>query len=273
VRKTKWLTGLTAFALVGGLLVGCNSNKESNPSPSASGSAPASSPTATSSAPAAGTPVDGGTLTVSTFGDISTVNPVYVTDTGSGDIQNLLYANIYDLDRNGKLVIEPWSLAAELPKVSEDGKSYTVKLKSTPKWNDGQPVTVDDIIYTFDLIRNPEAGAPGISLFDKIDKMNKIDEQTVEITLKQVYAPFQYSLYTAILPAHILKDVPAKKVRDEAYGKDPAKTVSNGPWKWSEWKPSQYISVEADPNYWGEKKPHIAKIIYNTRTKTRKFKL
>jgi peptide/nickel transport system substrate-binding protein len=262
VRKTKWLTGLTAFALVGGLLVGCNSNKESNPSPSASGSAPAGSPTATSSAPAAGTPVDGGTLTISTFSDIVNVNPLFVQDTASGDIQQLLYSQILDYDRNGNIVVEPWSLAAEVPTPSADGKTYTLKLKPTAKWSDGTPVTADDVIFFINTAKNPDAGSPLITGYDKIDKMNKIDEHTVEFVMKQVFAPFLNNLVQAITPAHILKDVPVKEMQKNAYGIDPAKTVTNGPWKWSEWKNGQYITLDADPGYWGEKKPHIAKIIY-----------
>ncbi|MDB4866478.1 MAG: peptide transporter substrate-binding protein [Cohnella sp.] len=264
MSKKKWLTSFTAIALVGGLLVGCSGNKNNASSPSASASAPASqsasaSPTA-SAAPAG--PVDGGTITISTFSDIVNVNPLYVQDTASGDIQNLLYANLFDYDRNANVTVEPWSLATELPTVSADGKTYTIKLKSTPKWSDGQPVNADDLIYFINTVKNPAAGSPGISSFDKVDKLNKIDDQTVEIVLKQVYAPFLNALVTGIVPAHILKDVPLKDLQKNAYGIDPAKTVTNGPWKWTEWTQGQHITLDADPNYWGEKKPHIAKIIY-----------
>ncbi|TJY41267.1 peptide ABC transporter substrate-binding protein [Cohnella pontilimi] len=262
MRKTNWLSGITAVALVGALLAGCSGKKDNEPSASPTTSAPAATASASASAPAAGTPVDGGTLTISTFSDIVSINPIYVSDTASGDIQNLAFANLYDYDRNANVTVEPWSLAAELPKVSEDGKTYTVKLKSTAKWSDGQPVTADDLIYFINTVKNPDAGSPGISSFDKVDKVNKIDDQTVDIVLNQVYAPFLNVLVTGIVPQHVLKDVPLKDLQKNAYGIDPAKTVTNGPWKWTEWKQGQYITLEADPNYWGEKKPHIAKIIY-----------
>jgi peptide/nickel transport system substrate-binding protein len=268
VRKNKWVSSFTVFALAAVMIAGCTSNKsQETASPSASPSTSASaSPSASpsGSSDTSGQPVEGGTLTISTFSEIVSINPIYVSDTSSGDLAALVFANLYDLDRSAKLAVEPWSLAAELPKISEDGKTYTVKLKSTAKWSDGQPVTVDDLIFTFNTIRNPDAGSPGISQFDKIDKINKIDDQTVDIVLKQVYAPFQYSLLSQLAPAHVLKDVPVKELQKNPYGTDPAKTVTNGPWKWDEWKQGQYTSVSADPAYWGETKPHIAKIIYKT---------
>lgn len=253
-----WARSLLVLMLIGLVIAGCtNSN---------SGISPETEPTVTPESPTENStddnkPVNGGTLTIGTFSDIVTVNPLFVQDTASGDAVTLLYANLYDLDRSGNVTVEPWSLAAEKPQISADGKTYTVKLKNTAKWSDGQPVNADDLIYTFDTIRNPETGSPGISQFDKVDSIEKVDDQTVNIKLKQVYAPFQYSLLAQLVPAHVLKDVPVTELQKHPYGTDPAKTVTNGAWKWSEWKQTQYLSFEADPNYWGQK-PHIQKVIY-----------
>jgi peptide/nickel transport system substrate-binding protein len=254
----KWATSLFMLMLIGLVIAGCtNSNTEKTPETEPTVTPGSTTETDTDE----NKPVDGGTLTIGTFSDIVTVNPLFVQDTASGDAAALLYANLYDLDRSGNLTVEPWSLAAEKPQVSADGKTYTVKLKNTAKWSDGQPITTDDLIFTFDTIRNPDVGSPGISQFDKVDSIEKVDEQTVNIKLKQVYAPFQYSLLTQLVPAHVLKDVPVAELQKHPYGTDPAKTVTNGAWKWSEWKQTQYLSFDADPNYWGQK-PHIQKVVY-----------
>ncbi|MBB3113276.1 peptide/nickel transport system substrate-binding protein [Paenibacillus phyllosphaerae] len=258
---------LTIMALAGTLLAGCSGNNNNGGNTTTNTTEPANTTTNTpttedTTAPDPNTPVDGGNLVISSFSDIISVNPIYVSDTASGDIGSFLYANLYDYNRGGDIVAEPWSLAAELPAVSEDGLTYTIKLKVEAKWNDGTPVTADDVIFTFDTIRNPESASPGISSYDKIDTMTKIDAQTVAIKLKQIYSPFLYSLPVAIAPAHVLKDVPLPELQKNPYGSDPAKTVTNGPWKWTEWKNGQYITLDADPNYWGSKKPHIQKITY-----------
>lgn len=263
-NKRYWMSLIMMISLIGLLLAGCTgSNSDSakeNQSPQNTNQQPDNNQT--EEKPPGESPVDGGTLTFSSPSDIVTTNPLFSADTASGDATLLMFAKIYDLDRGGNLVVEPWSLAESLPEISEDGKTYTVKLKKTAKWSDGQPVTADDVIFTIDTIRNPEVGAPGISLYDKVDKTEKVDEYTVKITLKQVYAPFQYTLNSEVVPAHILKDVKPSELQTHKYGVDPAQTVTNGAWKWTEWKQKQYLTFDADPNYWGEVKPHIAKVIY-----------
>ncbi|WP_027091300.1 ABC transporter substrate-binding protein [Cohnella thermotolerans] len=265
----KFTVLLSVFALAGALLTGCNSNNKANSSSSASPSAPASeasssasaSPSASPSADA-NQPVDGGNLVISSFSDVVNLNPIYIQDTASQETANFILSYLYDLDRHGSVVADPWSLAAELPTISSDGLTYTVKLRPEAKWSDGQPVTADDLIFTIQTAINKDAGSPLISTLDKIEKMTKVDDHTVDIKLKSVYAPFLYSLHLQLAPSHVLKDVPVKDLVKNPYGADIAKTVTNGPWKWTEWQKGQYLTFEADPNYWGSVKPHIQKLTY-----------
>ncbi|MCL6631878.1 MAG: peptide-binding protein [Alicyclobacillus herbarius] len=207
-------------------------------------------------------PVDGGTLTYGTFSDIVTLDPIYIADTASGDASQFIFAPLYDLDPQGNLVVQPWDLAAEPLKVSNGGKTYTVKLKQNAKWSDGKPVTADDVIFTLKTIMNPKAGSPGISEYDKIQSIKKVDDYTVQVTLKQVYAPFNYALgLLTPVPEHVLKNVDPSKLQKYAYGADPSKTVTDGPWVWKTWKQKQYLEFDRNPNYWGPK-PHIDKVIY-----------
>jgi peptide/nickel transport system substrate-binding protein len=210
-----------------------------------------------------GTPVDGGTLTWATTSDITTLNPMFIDDTTSQNLANLLFAGIIDLDPKGQPIADDAALAAEVPTVSADGLTYTVKLKTSPKWTDGKPVTADDLIWTFNTYANPKVGAPAISSFDKVAEIKKVNENTVEIKLKEVYAPFMVTTLTsAVLPSHILKDVPAEDLKKNPYGTEPAKFVSNGPYKWGSWTQAQQHTLEADPNFWGTKKAHIKTIVY-----------
>lgn len=259
--KKKWTSLMLIVVLIGSLLSACSSSNSTTnppkeqPKPSDTKTEPVKENTAQ-------TPKDGGAITLGTFTDIVTANPLFASDTSSGDAINLIFANLYDVDRKANVVAEPWSLAAELPQISEDSKTYTIKLKPEAKWSDGQPVTADDLIFSINTTRNPDVGSPGISSFDKVDTVTKVDANTVQIKLKQVYAPFLYSLRLSLIPNHILKDVPAKELKKHPFGADPAKTVTNGPWKWTEWKQKQYLSFDIDPSYWGAKKPHIAKVVY-----------
>ncbi|MCT2197390.1 peptide-binding protein [Paenibacillus sp. p3-SID1389] len=262
-KKRRLWSILLILSLVGILFAGCSTNNTASntPTPTENNTTPENT-TEPETEPTADEPVDGGTIVLSTFSDIVTLNPIFIGDTSSGDVEQFLFAKLYDIDREGNVVVEPWSLAAEPPQISEDGLTYTVKLKDTAKWNDGQPVTADDIVFTFDTIRNPETGSPAISSFDKVESVTKVDDLTVNIKLKQIYAPFLYTLVTDLVPYHILKDVPVKELQQHPYGTDPSKTVTNGPWKWTEWKQGESHTLDLDPNYWGAQKPHIHQVIY-----------
>ncbi len=204
----------------------------------------------------------GGTFTFSSFSDIVSINPLFMQDTASSDAAHWLLAKLYDLNREGLVVAEPWSIAAEEPIISDDGLTYTVKLKDYAKWSDGTPITADDIIFTIETAMNPDTGSPMIAQFDKIESMKKIDEHTVEIKLSTTYAPFIYSLVFEPAPAHILKDIPVKELKAHSYGSDPEITVTSGPWLWKEWTQGQQLVFERNPDYWGEVKPKIATVIY-----------
>ncbi|ASA25838.1 ABC transporter substrate-binding protein [Paenibacillus donghaensis] len=262
-KKRKWWSGLLVLSLVGVLFTGCSTNNTaSNNTPEATTAPAESTAPEASEAPADG-PVDGGTLVLSTFSDVVNINPLLVNDTASGDIGEFVYSKLYNMDREGNVVAEPWSLAAELPEISEDGLSYTVKLKENVKWSDGKPVTADDIVYTIETAKNPETGSPLTSAYDKVKTVEKVDDLTAKITLSQVYSPFIYKgLVQAIVPAHILKDVKPAEMLTNTYGTDPAATVTNGPWKWSAWKQGESHTMDADTAYWGEVKPHISQVIY-----------
>ncbi|MBW4082038.1 ABC transporter substrate-binding protein [Paenibacillus sp. S150] len=262
-KKRKWWSGLLVLSLAGVLFTGCSTNNNASNTPGATTStAPAASDGPAASEPAADEPVDGGTIVLSTFSDIVNINPLLIGDTSSGDVAQFVFAQLYDLDRQGNVLAEPWSLAAELPEISEDGLTYTVKLKDSIKWSDGEPITADDVVYTVEAAKNPETGSPLTSQFDKVKSVEKIDDKTVKFTMTQVYAPFLYALCQAIVPEHVLKDVAPKDMQTNPYGTDPAKTVTSGAWKWTAWKQGDSHTLDADPDYWGEVKPHISQLVY-----------
>ncbi|MCM3748288.1 ABC transporter substrate-binding protein [Paenibacillus pasadenensis] len=258
---------IAGLSVMGVIAAGCGDNAGNNTAGNTN--TPATNTANEGAANNAGTPettgpVKGGTLTVSSFSDIVSLNPLFIGDTASGDIAYLIFANLLDYDRNGNAVAEPWSLLESVPEISEDGKTYTLKLKADAKWSDGTPVTADDIMFLINTAKNPEAASPAIASFDKVDKVEKVDDKTAKITLKQVYAPFLNVLVTNVVPSHILKDVPAKELKGHAYGKDPAQTVTNGPWKWSSWTQKQNLIMDKDPNYWAKSTNdvNIDKIVY-----------
>lgn len=206
-------------------------------------------------------PRDGGTLTVGSFSEITTLNPLFQEDTASGDLSVFLFASLYDYNRNFDLEVNDRTLAAALPKISSDGLTYTVKLKPGAKWSDGSPLTADDVVFTYQALANKEVASPGYSSYEGVKEVKKVDETTVQITLKDVDARFYYATNITPVPAKVFKDVKPADMANSPYGKDVSKTITSGPYVWKEWQEKQYHKLEQNPNYWG-KKAHIGSVIF-----------
>jgi ABC-type transport system substrate-binding protein len=143
-------------------------------------------------------PKDGGTYSEALIGQPKYVNPLFssINDVDS-DLTKLVYAGLFNYDKNQKLAPE----LAEKYTISPDKKIYTISLKDSLRWSDGEPITADDVMYTFEMIQNQETGSPLYISFQGI-QIEKIDNKTIRFTLKEPFAPFLHSLTVGILPEH-----------------------------------------------------------------------
>lgn len=252
MRRSKWFAVLTSATVLSLLVTACSGSKTTDKT----------DPNQTNTDQAANSPVDGGTLTWGTFSDITTLNPIYIDETGSQEIAHLIFAFLYDLDAKGNAEANDWTIAAELPKISADGLKYTVKIKTNAKWSDNTPITADDVIFTFKAQANPDAASPQIAVFDKIKDVKAVSQDTVEFELKEPYAPLITEAFVSpIIPAAAFKGIDPKEYKKVPFGTDPAKTITSGPWKWSEWVQKQHVKLDRNTNYWS-KKANIETIIY-----------
>ncbi|QNU02655.1 ABC transporter substrate-binding protein [Peribacillus butanolivorans] len=131
-------------------------------------------------------------------------------------------------------------------KVNEDGKVWTVFLRKDVKFSDGQPLTADDVVFTF------ETATKNGSVVDLngMDKVEAIDDYTVKFTLKEPQSTFVNSLVgTGIVPKH-------------AYGADYAENpIGSGPYQLVQWDKGQQLIIKANPEYY-EKKSYFKKITF-----------
>ncbi|MFS0821712.1 ABC transporter substrate-binding protein [Bacillus sp. 1P02SD] len=130
--------------------------------------------------------------------------------------------------------------------VSEDGKVWTVNLRDDVKFSDGQPLTADDVVFTFDTAAN----AGSVVDLNVLDKVEKVDDYTVTFTLKEPQSTFVNTLIgTGIVPKH-------------AYGADYAENpIGSGPFQLVQWDKGQQVIVEANPEYY-DKQPYFKKITF-----------
>jgi peptide/nickel transport system substrate-binding protein len=161
---------------------------------------------------------------------------------------------IYDKS-TGELV--PWLATGY--KWSSDNLTLTFTIRSNVKWSDGQPFTAQDVVYSYDLLKNNEAltGTASSILSEYIDSYSAPDDNTVEFKFKSVYTPALYDIANQIIvPQHIWKDIadPLTWTNDNP--------VATGPFTQVTKFESQIYVLEKNPNYWQEGKPAFQGIRY-----------
>ncbi len=171
------------------------------------GQQPPATETGQSVAPA---PKRGGVYTEALIGTVSRLNPVL--DSGNQadrDVDRLLYCSLVQFDAAGL----PQPALAESWGISQDGTTYNFALRANAQWHDGQPVTVDDIIFTIDLMRSDALPLPpDVRSLWKAAQVKKFDDHTLQIQLPEAFAPFLDYLTFGILPKHVWENIPPEQI-------------------------------------------------------------
>ncbi len=171
---------------------------------------------------------------------------------------------------------------AESWQISEDKKRIVFTLREGLKWSDGEPLTVDDVVFSYqDIYLNP-AIPTDIQDVLKIGKnrlfprVRKIDDRHVEFTTPEVFAPFLRRTGIPILPKHVLEKAVKTKGTDgnplflSTWGTDtdPQKIICNGPYMLDSYTVNQRVIFKRNPYYWrkdaqGNPQPYIERIVWS----------
>ncbi|MDP2683572.1 MAG: ABC transporter substrate-binding protein [bacterium] len=171
-------------------------------------------------------PQDGGNYVEALVGQPSYINPVLAQSDIDRDLTKLIYSGLFKYNEN--LEIEPD--LADRYEISEDKKTYTIYLKPDILWHNGNSLLADDVLYTFEIIKDTEFNSPYASSFQGVE-LQRIDDHTISFTLPEPFAPFLSNLTVGILPGHIWNDVGPTNFRLAEYNTKP---VGSGPYKFKE---------------------------------------
>ena len=176
----------------------------------------------------------------------------------------------------------PKSGLAESWEISDDKQKIIITLKDGLKWSDGKPLTVDDIIFTYNDIYLNDKIPSSFKDILRVGKsrsfptVKKLDNRRVEFSVSEPFAPFlQYVAGLSILPAHILKDSITETDSEgnpkflTTWGTDtnPQDIVGNGQYRIKSYTPYQRVILERNPYYWrkdeqGNPQPYIEEIVW-----------
>jgi peptide/nickel transport system substrate-binding protein len=212
----------------------------------------------------------GGTLILSTNSDPKSFNDIIAKETSTSEITNYIFEGLTTLDPFSLKVIPN---LAESWEVSEDGLTWTFHLRHDVLFNDGHPMTAEDVVFTFnDLIFNDDIPSSSRDIFTIDGKpfvVSQIDEYTVQFKLPLKFAPFLRGMSQGIFPKHKLKKFVDEKKFNTAWGldADPKEIVGTGSYMLSKYVPGERIILERNPHYWkkskeGDQLPYLDKVIY-----------
>jgi peptide/nickel transport system substrate-binding protein len=180
-------------------------------------------------------PVPGGIYNEGVLGTFTNASPLYATSNADTTVSRLIFSGLLKYDVNNKLVGD---LAKDITP-DANGINYTVHLKPNLKWQDGQPLTSADVLFTYQTIQNPDAQSPLQNSWQGV-VVSAPDPQTVTFKLSGPLAAFPYNLVNGIVPKHILGKIPVSDLRSADF--NTVKPIGAGPFAW------QAIEVKsADP--------------------------
>lgn len=149
-------------------------------------------------------------------------------------------------------------LLAESYEISEDGQTYTFRLREGVRFHTGQEMTAEDVAYSYDYIRDPANGSPGAGDYATIESIEVIDDHSVAFHLDRPNAALLMTLtnkYGGVVPAGYF-DAEGSQARMNE------ESVGTGPFKLQEFRPNSFLTLVRHEDYWQEGLPYLDEITF-----------
>jgi len=205
-------------------------------------------------------PEQGGVYTEGMVGSLGRLNPLLDwNNSADRDVDKLLFSGLVRFDESG----QPQADLAEAWGVSQDGKVYNFTIRSDAAWQDGTPVTSDDVLFTIDRMKGDGSLFPQDikDLWKKIE-VTKLNDKNLKFSLPEPFVPFMDYLTFGVLPKHLLESVPADQMANAEFN---IKPVGSGPYKFDQLLVENGkitgVVLSVNPNYYG-KPPYIEQVVF-----------
>ena len=195
----------------------------------------------------------------------SILNPYLSGGTKDLEAASMILEPLARFDESGNLT--PW-LAASVPTVANGGvsadlKTITWKLREGLLWSDGSPVTAADVVFTAEYCRDPAGGCSQLAKFDDVTAVKAVDDLTVEVTFgipkPYPYAPFVGATSPILQKAQFADCTGARAPECTEANFNP---IGTGPFRVTEFRSNDVISLAANPHYRDPAKPAFATVTF-----------
>ena len=200
---------------------------------------------------------------VQAFGlNLKTMTPLVSSDVYASNVQSYVMESLLIRDPD---TLEWVGLIADSWDVSDDGLKLTFKLRKDVVFSDGQPLTSDDVVFTFDFIMNETIAAPRArAYFEKMKSVTALDEYTVTFEFKEPYFnALSLAGGISIMARHFYE--PYLK-EPETFNQSKGLLLGSGPYRLQDpkgWTPDQgMVELERNPRYWGPILPAFDRLLW-----------
>jgi peptide/nickel transport system substrate-binding protein len=215
-----------------------------------------------------GTPESGGVAVVAEGADINP--PIIIVANSlldgdlSADVMNMeLLRGVWE---NGELAFKtaaesPVAIARSFEYFGPDSASIRFHMRSDVQWSDGQPLTAADIVFTYNLLKDPALASPLQSYVARLDSVVAENDSTVSFHFRSRYPEMLSHTAVAPLPKHIYQGVPAADLRTHPTVLDPSggKLVTSGPWMIGNWRKGQQVTLVPNPHF--RPQPRLSQLV------------
>jgi peptide/nickel transport system substrate-binding protein len=202
-----------------------------------------------------GTPKKGGALQVV----VTPEPPMLMQGLNQNGPTNMIAGNIYESLLRYDEKLNPQPSLAKSWEVSPDQTVYTFRLQEGVKWHDGKPFTADDVVFTLDKFLREVHPRWRPIVNAQVKAIEKVDDLTVRVSLKQPFGPFMLSQEVASAPM-----IPKHIYEGTDFRANPANStpVGTGPMKFGEWRKGSFVKLVRNEEYWDKGKPSLDEMYF-----------
>lgn len=194
---------------------------------------------------------EGGIVVRSTFGaGPDTFSPIYCTDTTCSDMVGYMYVGLLAIDP----ATQNWAAGvpgalAESVELQDDGRTFIVSLRTDLTWSDGVPITIDDVLYFWDIVTTPEANYPRPELSEiEVESVTALDDTTLEIVMQAQRCGQEVNLasFTPV-PSHVFEQFAFEDLVDIEYNLAP--DVTSGAFLFGDYRTNEFTVLRGWDGY------------------------
>lgn len=191
----------------------------------------------------------GGMLRLSSFGQpFSKLNPFTLKGSAAPLVESLVFETLMDRSYDEDEPFSQYGLIAERVNLADDKRSITYSLNKKARFSDGEPLTADDVVFSWNLIFDPAMPPFYRQYYANVEKCEKRDAHTVTFHFKEFNQELPLIMgQLHILPRHVYGE-PGK-----VFGTDFDDTIpiGSGPYTLKRFKMGEEVTMQRDPDYWG----------------------